>query len=131
MNSKIEWEWLESALGDIKNIEHIIDDEYLTHIVAFHSQQCIEKCFKAILESQSMKVPKEHSTIKLYGLVKDTLKTDIDYDLLTDMDDLYINSRYPSDFGLMPQGKPTLENAKEFYEFALKVYEEVGEILGR
>ena len=78
-----------------------------------------------------MKVPKEHSTIKLYGLVKDTLKTDIDYDLLTDMDDLYINSRYPSDFGLMPQGKPTLENAKEFYEFALKVYEEVGEILGR
>lgn len=131
MNSKIEWEWLESALGDIKNIEHIIDDEYLTHIVAFHSQQCIEKCFKAILESQSMKVPKEHSTITLYGLVKDTLKTDIDYDLLTDMDDLYINSRYPSDFGLMPQGKPTLENAKEFYEFALKVYEEVGEILGR
>ncbi len=130
MNNKIGWEWLESALGDLKNIEHIINDEYLTHIVAFHCQQCIEKCFKAILESQSMNVPKEHSTIKLYGLVKDTLKTDIDYDLLTDMDDLYINSRYPSDFGLMPQGKPTLENAKEFYEFALKVYEEVCEIIG-
>ena len=111
----------------LKNIEHIIDDNYLTHIVAFHSQQCIEKCFKAILEFQSKNVPKEHSTIKLYGLVKDDLRTQIDYDLLTDLDDLYVDSRYPGDFGLLPHGKPTLENAREFYENALKVYKEVCE----
>ena len=111
----------------LKNIEHIIDDNYLTHIVAFHSQQCIEKCFKAILEFQSKNVPKEHSAIKLYGLVKDDLRTQIDYDLLTDLDDLYVDSRYPGDFGLLPHGKPTLENAREFYENALKVYKEVCE----
>lgn len=130
MNKILEKEWLESALGDLKNIEHIIDDIYLTHIVAFHSQQCIEKCFKAILEFQSKNVPKEHSTIKLYSLVKDDLRTQIDYDLLTDLDDLYVDSRYPGDFGLLPHGKPTLENAREFYENALKVYKEVCETVG-
>jgi len=36
-------EWFKSAYGDIRNIEHILKDEYLTHIVAFHSQQAVEK----------------------------------------------------------------------------------------
>ena len=33
--------------------------------------------------------------------------------------DDYIDSRYPGDMGLLPYGKPTLEDAKEFHEFAL------------
>jgi HEPN domain-containing protein len=43
---------------------------------------------------------------------------------------LYIESRYPSSFGLLPYGKPTLEDAKKFYEFANEVFDKVCEILG-
>ena len=42
--------WLESASGDLKNINYIIKDADLTHIVAFHSQQCVKKSFKALLQ---------------------------------------------------------------------------------
>jgi hypothetical protein len=36
-----------------------------------------------------------------------------------------IDSRYPADFGLLPDGKPTIENAEEFYDAASSVYEVV------
>ena len=31
--------------------------------------------------------------------------------------------------GLLPYGKPTLEDAREFYEFAISVFEKVCDIL--
>lgn len=74
MGKELASEWLKSALADLKNIEHILNDEFLTHIVTFHSQQCVEKCFKAILEFNSKHVPREHSTLKLYNSVKNDIK---------------------------------------------------------
>jgi len=50
-------------------------------------------------------------------------------ELLQLLDELYIDSRYPGDMGLLPYGKPTLEDAKEFYEFAQSVFDKVCEIL--
>ena len=47
---KLAGEWLKAAKDDIDVIEKIIDDEHLSHVVAFHSQQCVEKTFKAIFE---------------------------------------------------------------------------------
>lgn len=117
--------WLESAKGDLKNIGYIIHDADLTHIVAFHSQQSVEKSFKALLEHNSIKAPKQHSTLTLYGLVGEFIDVFINEELLSAFDDLYIDSRYPGNFGLMPYGKPTLEDAEEFYELALYIYEYV------
>lgn len=129
MGKELALEWLKSALADLKNIEHIKNDDFLTHVVAFHSQQCIEKSFKAILEAYLNKVPKEHSTLKLYGSIKNYLHFDINLDLLTDIDSLYIDARYPGDLGLLPNGKPTLEDSEEFYAFAKKIYMEVESII--
>ena len=129
MGKKMAKEWLNSALADLKNIEHIIGDEFLTHLVAFHSQQTVEKCFKAMLEFKSRKVPKEHSTIKLHELVKNDIFLKIDENLLVDFDDLYIESRYPGNLGLLPNGKPTISDAEEFYEFAKNVYNNVKDSL--
>jgi len=61
-------------------------------MVAFHAQQCVEKCFKAFLEYAGQRVPKEHSTLKLYGLVKNEFPVEVQLDLLTDLDDLYIDA---------------------------------------
>jgi len=53
----------------------------------------------------------------------------VDIDLVMKMDSLYIDSRYPGEMGLLPNGTPTLEDAKEFYEFALEISDKVYNIL--
>jgi HEPN domain-containing protein len=45
-------------------------------------------------------------------------------------DDLYIEARYPGDLGLLPDGKPDRKDAKEFYEFAKKILDEVCHFIG-
>jgi HEPN domain-containing protein len=122
MKNELAAAWIASALADLKSIEHLKDDEFLTHIVAFHAQQCVEKCFKALLETSIGEVPRIHSTLKLFAMVRNELKCELDTDLLTDLDALYIDARYPGDLGLLPDGKPTLANAREFYDFARKIF---------
>ncbi len=39
--------WLDSARDDLRVAEEIIDKDELTHMVAFHCQQAMEKSFKA------------------------------------------------------------------------------------
>ena len=38
--------------------------------------------------------------------------------MLSLLNKLYIDSRYPGAFGLLPTGAPTLEEAREFADFA-------------
>jgi len=45
------------------------------------------------------------------------------------MTTMAINSRYPSKIGLLPYGKPTLEDAKEFFDFANMIYDKIINIL--
>ncbi len=122
MSSIVEG-WLESASGDLKNINYIINDADLTHIVAFHAQQSVEKSFKALLAFHEQSVPKQHSTLTLYGLVYEYIDIFVNEEILSAFDDLYIDSRYPGNFGLLPYGKPTIEDAKEFYELAEDIYQ--------
>jgi len=120
-------EWLKASYSDLKTIEYMLDDSFLTHIVAFHSQQAIEKSFKAILENASIPVPKVHKLETLVSKLNITLE--INYDILTTLDLLYIESRYPGDMGLLPNGKPTLNDAKEFYDFAKEIFSQICTIL--
>jgi HEPN domain-containing protein len=124
MNHRMAQEWLKSAISDLETIEEIIDNEHLTHVVAFHSQQCVEKSFKSLLEYHEMDIPKIHSILKLSKMVQQYL-TIKDKDMLDELDKLYIDSRYPGDFGLLPNGKPSIEKVNKFYEFAKEIYESV------
>jgi len=125
---KFTKEWLRAAYYDLITIEEIIDNSFLTNIVAFHAQQCIEKSMKAIIEEEEINIPKIHKLLKLYKKV--SFKIDnLDESILITLDGLYIESRYPSAFGLLPYGKPTIDDAKEFYEFANDVFDRVCEIL--
>jgi HEPN domain-containing protein len=117
-------EWLKASTDDLKVISRIIEMEDLSHIIAFHAQQSIEKSFKALLEYKNIKVPKQHDLLKLKFLINQTFEIESD-DLLDTLNELYIDSRYPSDMGLLPNGKPTLEEAKEFYEFAQNIFDRV------
>lgn len=114
---------------DLGSIEQILPREDLTPVVAFHAQQCVEKCFKAVLEEHAQKVPREHSTLKLYGLVQKHIALKVDPEILTDLDDLYIESRYPGALGLLPNGRPTREDGERFYRFAQNLYQQIGRTL--
>ena len=115
-------EWLKAANDDLFTIQHIINEEHLTNVVAFHAEQAVEKCFKAMLEALDINFPKTHDLRKLCELLPSDSDLDIDEETLLKVNELYIDSRYPGEFGLLPNGKPTLEDGREFYQFARDIY---------
>ena len=128
-NAILSKEWVKSAYYDLENIRYIINADHLTHIVAFHSQQAIEKLFKALIVKNSNNLPKTHDLLKLTQKVKDKIEI-TDRKTLEELNELYIDSRYPNSFALMPHGKPTLEDAKRYYNFASEIFENVANYLG-
>lgn len=119
---EITKKWLEAANLDIENISLIIQNDRLTGHIAFHAQQAIEKSLKALIEEQEERVPKLHSLSKLFDLCSRFIDIQVDDDLIIALDSLYIESRYPGEFGLMPEGKPSMRQAQIFYDFAIEIY---------
>ena len=117
-------QWLNSAETDLRTCKRILDDEFLTNIVAFHSQQVIEKCFKAIIDERELQVPHIHSLTRLYGIIQDNITFKVDNVKLQKVDSVYTTSRYPGDLGLIPESKPSLEFVEQLYEFANDVFNE-------
>ena len=67
--------------------------------------------------------------IRLYNVIEGFLDRPINTRELLAFDSVYINSRYPSYIGLIPTGKPTLHDAKEFYESAKQIFEEISKLI--
>ena len=107
-------DWLETAELDLEAIQQIIKHERLTGHVAFLSQQAIEKALKAIVEESGERVPRVHSLSKLFEQCSQLLPLPFNDDLILALDSLYIESRFPSELGLLPNGKPNLHQAEEF-----------------
>lgn len=121
--------WLNRARDDLDVVGEIIDIAHLTNITAFHCQQAIEKSFKAVLEEYSEDVPRIHNLVRLYNIVKDRLDFTVDELALKEISDTYLETRYPGELGLLPYGKPTIEDAERFYETAKNVCENVKKFL--
>ena len=116
-------QWLESASLDLENTQLIIENDRLTGHVAFHSQQAIEKSLKALIEEVGGKVPRIHSLSKLLDLSTAFIDIQVEDDIIISLDSLYLESRYPGEFGLLPEGKPTVKQARIFHVFAQEVFE--------
>lgn len=50
-------EWFKAGELDLKTMEKLLDDEFLTCVVAFHAQQLVEKTFKALFEEKNLDIP--------------------------------------------------------------------------
>ncbi len=122
-------EWMNRAKDDLDVIEEIHDVAHLTNMVAFHAQQAIEKTFKALLEERDEEIPRIHNLVRLHHLVRDRLELELDELLLREINDVYIDGRYPGDIGLLPYGKPTTEDAARFAALARQVYEHSEKLL--
>jgi len=110
-------------------IEQIITEQHLTHLTAFHAQQCVEKCFKAVIEEKELGLLKIHNLQKLGKTIKQHIQLEIDIEIVRTLDKLYIDSRYPGDLGLLPDGKPSLQDAQQFYEFARDIFNQLKQAL--
>ncbi len=117
--------WIKAAEDDLNVIREIIDNQSLTNMIAFHSQQAIEKSIKAVLAEKENNVPRLHNIIALEGKIATYLKLNFDQEIFAQINDLYIDSRYPTDVGLLPDGKPSKEIANIFFETAIKIFKEI------
>jgi len=126
---KITSEWLKSASDDLLLIEEIMSKSSLTHIAAFHAQQTIEKSLKAVLEEKGIEIPKIHKLKTLFSITKVALEESDDSLIVSLLDSLYIEARYPGEMGLMPDGKPSLDDSRRFYNFAKRIHEKVKRIV--
>ena len=94
MKKQVE-EWLNAANDDLKVIEKIIDDETLTNMIAFHSQQAIEKSLKSILEEFESKVPRIHNLIKLKEMTEQYIIFETDKTSLEQVNEIYTDTDIP------------------------------------
>ena len=117
--------WLDKAKDDLILIEEIMDNEHLTNMVAFHSQQAIEKSIKAVLEEKENHVPRIHNIIALKEKVENYITLAIDQEIFDQINELYIDSRYPMDMGLLPDGKPSKEIAGKFFNMATEIHKTI------
>ena len=121
MKRQVE-DWIQLADKDLYAAEVLLKNEYLlTNIVAFHCQQTIEKYLKAFLIEKDIPVIKTHDLIKLNGMIKEIKDLGIDEKKLIIINEVYIESRYPGELGLLPDGMPSEEQAKEFVAYVKEV----------
>lgn len=111
-------EWLAKASNDLAASETLLSrDPPLPGPSCFHSQQAVEKYFKALLTLWNVEVPKTHDLGKLLQLIESR-----NAELATDLIDVVVlntyatASRYPGD-----QLEPDLKENRMALDLARKV----------
>ena len=109
-------DWINAAKDDLLAAKILGYDIRITNIAAFHCQQCLEKCFKAMIEEMDKPSIKSHDLIRLH-LTANIQFSESDLVLLRIINEVYIDARYPGDLGLLPHGKPTVSEIENFMNF--------------
>ncbi len=67
-------------------------------IIAFHAQQCIEKCMKAVLAKHAITYPRTHDLDDLYALLLESeLGIPVSRELLNDITPYAVTTRYATE----------------------------------
>jgi len=115
-------DWITLADKDLYAAEIMSNEDFsLTNIVAFHCQQAIEKYLKAFLIENNVPLIRTHDLVRLNGMIKDIRDLGIDEEKLIVINEVYSDSRYPGELGLMPDGTLSDSQAKKFIEYAKEI----------
>ena len=87
-------DWLTVAKDDLFAAKALATDERLTSMASYHCQQCIEKCFKAVIEEQNKPSIRSHDLLRLQSAAGIKL-SEVETILLSIINEVYIDSRYP------------------------------------
>jgi len=117
-------DWLTSTEDDLLSSKTLASDERLTNVASFHCQQFIEKCFKAVIEELNKPSIKSHDLLRLQ-LTANIQLSDNEINMLSIINEVYIDSRYPGDLGLLPHGKPTKSEIEVFIQFCETIFDRI------
>jgi HEPN domain-containing protein len=119
-------EWLSIASHDLGSAKILINANHFTDSIGSDLQQGIEKTLKYILAAYNKKIPRVHDLSKVYFLLNGFIQlSEEEMDLLDIATDYYRDDKYPSPIYQLP----TMEEIKEVYEFAMRLFNEVLEKL--
>jgi HEPN domain-containing protein len=121
-------DWLTAAEDDLIASGILAGDYRLTGLAIFHCQQCLEKCFKAVLEEKDELSIRSHDLLRLRLLANVDLSED-ESRLLAIINEVYTDARYPGDLGLLPHGKPSTFEIEEFIKFSRAIFQRVKDYL--
>jgi HEPN domain-containing protein len=115
-------EWAEYAEEDLIMAKSALRRRKpLTIGSCFHSQQCAEKYFKAILVSQNVEFPKTHDLLILNTLcANDGIFTGFTKEELGRLSGYAVRTRYPGNQPTPDEAKDALEIAMNIRQFARK-----------
>jgi len=129
MNSEAR-AWLDRANEDLLAARKLEPELILSGLAAFHAQQAIEKAFKAVIIVQKGRLTRIHDLKRLGSEVEGFSFSDADEQTLVDLSTLYIESRYPGDFGMLPDGRPGKNDVERFIAFAEQIHQRAVELVG-
>ncbi|MTI53777.1 HEPN domain-containing protein [Geosporobacter ferrireducens] len=120
VDSKKFEDWVRKAEQDLRGAQTLLKHGDANELVAFHSQQAVEKILKAYLLHKAEKLAEGHSLVYLnrecQRLDKDFSQTMAD---ARELNNYYIETRYPADEGT----EVTNNDAKEGLAAAVRVVE--------
>lgn len=92
--------WLTKATEDIAVIKELAKSDIglFSSAICFHSQQAVEKYFKAYLAFKGIDFPKTHDVDFLLSLCKASDQTTFENINLMSLTDFAVSVRYPDDF---------------------------------
>ena len=130
MTKKLPELWLQYAKDDLRSAETLMKAS-IYNMVCFHAQQAVEKALKAIIAFYEEDIARTHNLIRLYKICEDLHNVElfIDDDWLIFLNDVYIDSRYPADFGVLPDGQPDQNDATKALKYANAIFERLQPII--
>lgn len=125
----ISSKWMKFAEDDLKTAMILWEtDSKLYRIICYHSQQYVEKILKGIIEAHHQIPPKIHD---VNALANRCFELGVNFPLSKKevyfLSSVYIDTRYPPDIGLLPEGEPGEKEA----ELCMRILNKVKDWLER
>jgi HEPN domain-containing protein len=128
---KISKSWLKKAKEDLITADTLLESheerlEFLTASIGFHSQQCVEKCLKAILTFNQNDFKRSHDIHYLLNLCEGQMDSDSSNEIRENADmlnDFAVNARYPGDYEDFDinEGKQAFQVAKTVFTIVVDI----------
>jgi HEPN domain-containing protein len=106
--------WLEFAEEDAKTVDILWNSDFrLFRTICFHAQQYVEKIIKGIIEGAGQYPPRIHDINTLSKLCENlNVQLPLNKNEILFLSSVYIDTRYPPDVGILPDGEPTKDDAR-------------------
>ena len=130
MTKRLPEIWLKYALDDLQSAKVFLKAG-IFNMVCFHSQQAVEKLLKSFIAAHNQEIPRIHNLIRLHKICEDLHGSNLNLDEegLIFLNDVYIDSRYPADFGFLPSGQPNKMEARKAYDYAKDIDVFIGPLI--